>query len=122
MEGARIAVPKIGFYHHYKHDPKKGTHHFAYEVLGIAMHTESDCRPEDVFMVSYRPLYESAQVFKTSQQLGIPCFDCRPLKMWMGEVEHKGVIVPRFTLVTRGSELNILKINRGKMYGRTHAS
>ncbi len=33
-------IPEKGFYYHYKHDPKKGVEYYAYEVFGVALHTE----------------------------------------------------------------------------------
>jgi hypothetical protein len=42
------------FYYHFKHKPEDPVNHLAYEVLGIAKHTE-----EDGLLVIYRPLYSS---------------------------------------------------------------
>src|SRR3990167_6672451 len=88
-------VPEPGFYYHYKHDPNGLLNNYAYEVLGVGFHTEDDCRQGEEHFVSYRPLYESS-VYKASQELGIACFDNRPLEMWMGEVEKDGQSIPRF--------------------------
>jgi len=118
MEKVSISVPKIGFYHHYKHDSVKGIHHYAYEVLGVGLHTESNCRPEDVYMVIYRPLYESAHVYKTSLCLGIPCFDIRPLEMWMSNVKKDELYIPRFTLITDKIKNTNLTLVRNRMYGQ----
>lgn len=63
----------------YRHN-KKGQ---LYEVLGIALQTETD-EP----LVTYRPLYESEfELF------------ARPYAMFMQEIEVNGVMVPRFEKV-----------------------
>lgn len=60
----------------YRHS-KKGQ---LYEVLGVALQTETD-EP----LVIYRPLYESEfELF------------ARPYAMFVEEVEINGVVVPRF--------------------------
>ncbi len=56
-------MPERGFYYHYKHDPDGEVNNYAYEVVGVGCHTEDDCRPIDINMVVYRPLYESAKVY-----------------------------------------------------------
>ena len=48
-------IPKKGFYYHYKHDPKGNFDNYAYEILGIAVHSETEEKT-----VVYRPLYESS--------------------------------------------------------------
>jgi len=116
MSVLHIVVPKLGFYHHYKHDPRKGVSDYAYEVLGVGFHTESDCRPEDAYTVIYRPLYEGAFVFRSTKQLMVVCVDVRPLDMWMGKVEKNGALVLRFTPVTDHIQIMNLKIIRDKMY------
>jgi hypothetical protein len=117
MEKVSILLPKMGFYHHYKHDHTKGVDHYAYEVLGIGLHTESNCRPEDVYMVMYRPLYEHAHVYRTSLLLGVACFDSGPLEMWMSKVKKDGLHVPRFTLITDKIQNTNLTLVRNRMYG-----
>lgn len=87
-------VPAKGFYYHYKHDPEKSINDHAYEVVGVGVHTEDDCRPEDTNMVVYRPLYE-ASVFKAGK-----LFDLRPLEMWMGKVSKNAKVMPRFERIT----------------------
>lgn len=52
-----------GFYYHYKHDASKGLRDYAYEVIAIGHHTEINDWESGVFVI-YRPLYESAKVFK----------------------------------------------------------
>jgi hypothetical protein len=87
-------VPEKGFYYHYKHDSSKSVNDYAYEVVGVGVHTEDDCRPEDANMVVYRPIYESSVY--TAGKL----FDLRPLDMWMGEVVKDGKAIPRFSRIT----------------------
>jgi hypothetical protein len=88
-------VPERGLYYHYKHDPAVPINSYAYEFLSLGFHTESD-----EHFVNYRPLYESAAVYKASKELGVPCIDNRPLRMWMGYVEISGIIKKRFTKIT----------------------
>ena len=104
------AVPELGFYYHYKHDPEGVVNNYAYEVVGVGHHTEDDCRPEDANMVVYRPLYE-AFVYNAGK-----LFDLRPLEMWMGTVEKDGKTVPRFTKVTDSERLEALEEIRSRMY------
>ncbi len=104
-------VPQSGFYYHYKHDPAKGIQDYAYEVVGTGCHTEDDCRPEDVHMVVYRPLYESS-VFTAGK-----LFDLRPLEMWMGDVTKGDKTFPRFTKITDHATIAELEKIRAEMYG-----
>ncbi len=89
-------VPEPGLYYHYKHDPKGPVNNYAYEVLGVSSHTEED----GVWFVIYRPLYAEAGVYQASRKLGVPCFDSRPVEMWLEEVEKDGVKIPRFRKIT----------------------
>jgi hypothetical protein len=103
-------VPEVGFYYHYKHDPDGSVNNYAYEVLGVGFHTE-----EDEHFVIYRPLYD-ASVYKASQELGVPCFDTRPLEMWMGTVEKGGDPVSRFQKITDPHIISQLSQIREQMY------
>lgn len=105
-------VPENGFYYHYKHDPAKAFNDYAYEVVGVGVHTEDDCRPEDANMVVYRPLYE-ASVFKVGK-----LFDLRPLDMWMGDVTKDGKTSARFSKINNPEIISKLKTLRAEMYGR----
>lgn len=105
-------VPQNGFYYHYKHDPSKSVNNYAYEVVGVGVHTEDDCRPEDANMVVYRPLYESS-VFKAGK-----LFDLRPLKMWMGKASKDGKMIPRFKKITDRKVIAKLRIIKIRMYGK----
>jgi hypothetical protein len=108
-------VPEIGFYYHYKHEPDGEVNNYAYEVLGVGFHTESDARTGEEHFLIYRPLYESS-LYKVSKELGIPCFDTRPLKMWMGDVEKNGKTFTRFKKISDPSVISELKKVRDEMY------
>lgn len=108
-------VPAPGFYYHYKHDPKGAVNNYAYEVIGVGFHTEDDARPGEQHFLVYRPLYEAA-VYKASKDLGIPCFDNRPLEMWMEEVTKDGRTFPRFQKITDPVVIAELEKIRLEMY------
>lgn len=103
-------VPENCFYYHYKHDPSKPINDYAYEVVGVGVHTEDDCRPEDVNMVVYRPIYE-AKVFTAGK-----LFDLRPLDMWMGEVAVGDKAMPRFQKITDPVVIAQLQEIKNRMY------
>ena len=110
-------VPELGFYYHYKHDPSKSVNDYAYEVMGVVFHTEDDPRPGEEHFLQYRPLYE-ASVYKASKELGIPCFDGRPLEMWMEDVTKDGNTFPRFQKITDPQVIMRLEKIREEMYGK----
>jgi hypothetical protein len=107
---APAQIPAKGFYYHYKHDPAGPVNNYAYEVMGVGHHTEDDCRPEDAFMVVYRPLYE-AYVYKLGKM-----FDVRPLSMFTEEVEKEGKRLPRFSRIEDPSVVSELTRIRDGMY------
>ncbi len=104
-------VPQKGFYYHYKHDPAKAFNDYAYEVVGVGVHTENDCRPEDTNMVVYRPLYD-APIFEAGK-----LFYLRPMDMWMGDVTKEGHTFPRFSLIKDPEIIAKLENIRTEMYG-----
>ncbi len=106
-------VPDLGFYYHYKHDPSGPFNNYAYEVVGVGVHTEDDCRPEDANMVVYRPLYETSEVYRSGKLLYL-----RPLDMWMGEVTKENKTFPRFQKITEQKIISELELLREKMYGK----
>lgn len=108
-------VPETGFYYHYKHDPERGLNHHAYEVVGIGFHTEEDARPGEEHFLIYRPLHEE-NIYKASKELGISCFDNRPLEMWMGDVEKDGRKFPRFQKIIDPVIIAKLEMIRSEMY------
>jgi hypothetical protein len=107
------AVPERGFYYHYKHDPQGSVGNYAYEVMGVGVHTEDDCRPEDANMIVYRPLYE-ASVYKAGK-----LFDLRPLAMWMENVTKDGKTFPRFSKITDPAVIAELESIKKEMYEST---
>lgn len=88
---------------------------YAYEVLGVGFHTEDDVRSGEAHFVVYRPLYESS-VYEVSKELGTPCFDNRPLEMWMEDIEKDGKKFPRFQKITDLDVIAELQKIRIKMY------
>ncbi len=104
-------VPEKGFYYHYKHDPNGSVGNYAYEMVGVGAHTEDDCRPEDVHMVVYRPLYPEASVYKAGK-----LFDLRPLEMWMEDVTKEGSTFPRFQKIEDLEIISKLEIIRDQIY------
>ena len=82
--------PAPGFYYHYKHQPDGAMNNYAYEVIGIGLHTESDRADPDHTLVVYRPLYKSF-VYQQGQ-----LFDIRPLRNFMEKVKIGRRSVPRF--------------------------
>lgn len=108
-------VPELGFYYHYKHDPSGEVNTYAYEVIGIGFHTEDEVRLGEEHFLVYRPLYAAA-VYKASKELGIPCFDNRPLTMWMEDVTKDGVSFPRFQKIEDEAVIDQLKNIRDTMY------
>ena len=108
-------VPELGFYYHYKHDPTGAVNNYAYEVIGIGFHTEDDARDGEAHFLIYRPLYE-ASVYRACKELGIPCFDARPLEMWMGNVTKDDKTSSRFQKITDLSVIRELEMIRATMY------
>lgn len=108
-------VPEVGFYYHYKHDSSGSINNYAYEVVGVGFHTEDDARSGEEHFVVYRPLY-NAFVYKASLELGVACYDNRPLEMWMGTVEKDGKTVPRFQKITDPEIISRLKQIRSEMH------
>ncbi len=107
-----INKPTNGFYYHYKHDPSQSINNYAYEVIGIGLHSEGshgEADPKDMLVV-YRPLYE-AFVFKNGKM-----FDLRPLEMFMEEVTKDGKTFPRFTKITDPKIIAELEKIKGEMY------
>ena len=105
-------IPENGFYYHYKHDPNSPVNNYAYEVMGVGQHTEDDSRPEDAYMVVYRPLYEEASVYKAGK-----LFDLRPLGMFMENVTKDGKTFPRFEKISNEAVISELGVIQNKMYG-----
>lgn len=103
-------MPEAGFYYHYKHDPAGTVNNYAYYICGVGHHTEDDCRPEDEFMLVYRPLYE-AYVYRIGK-----LFDLRPLHMFYDPAMIGGNSVPRFTKITDPAIIAQLRAVMAQMY------
>lgn len=81
-------MPEKGFYYHYKHDPSLSPANYAYELVGIALHSE-----DHTYYVAYRPLYESSILAQADVFI-------RPLSMFEENVVKDGQTIPRFTRIT----------------------
>ncbi|MFA6520272.1 MAG: DUF1653 domain-containing protein [Candidatus Paceibacterota bacterium] len=103
-------IPEKGFYYHYKHDPTISINNYAYELIGVGIHSEDDCRPEDANMAVYMPIYES-KAFKAGK-----FYDLRPLEMWMGNVIKENKTIKRFTKITDENIIAELKKIKSQMY------
>lgn len=97
-------VPKKGFYYHYKHDPKKDFNNYAYEVIGVALHSE-----ERNYTVLYRPLYQNTFLIPAN-------YVARPLEMFMEQVEIGGEVVSRFRLITDKETIEKLEKIKRELY------
>ncbi len=104
-------IPEKAFYYHYKHDPKGKVENYAYEVVGVGLHTEDDAREIDKYMVVYRPLYPEALVYKTGK-----IFYLRPLSMFMESITKDGKTFPRFKKIKDLKTIQKLQKIRNKMY------
>lgn len=82
-------VPKAGdFYYHFKHNSKLSINNFAYKIIGLGTHTETD-----EIMVVYQPFYRESKVFENKVD-----FRIRPLSMFLENVEKPEInyFGPRF--------------------------
>ncbi|MSU74374.1 DUF1653 domain-containing protein [Candidatus Kaiserbacteria bacterium] len=102
--------PEKGFYYHYKHDPNGSLGNYAYEVLGVARHTE-----DETYLVMYRPLY------KNTYFSGL-AYSARPLDMFMEDVTKDGETIPRFQLITDSEITSKLGLIKRQMYGNSDQS
>ena len=103
-------VPEKGFYYHYKHDPNGTINNYAYELIGVGIHSEEDCRPEDANMAIYLPIYESS-AYRAGK-----FFVLRPLEMFMGNIEKENKTMLRFTKITDPDIIVKLEKIKGEMY------
>jgi hypothetical protein len=111
-------IPEKGYYYHYKHNPSLAVNNYAYEILGVGIHTEmghdnikNDCRPEDAHMVVYRPIYE-ASVYKAGK-----FFDIRPLEIFIEKVTKDRKTFPRFKKIVNKKIIAKLEKIKREMYG-----
>ena len=111
-------VPELGFYYHYKRDSNGSINNYAYEVVGVGFHTEEAREGEEHFVI-YRPLYISS-VYEAEKEFNIPCFDARPLEMWMGDVEINGNTQKRFTKINDSKIIEELEKIKRDFYENSH--
>lgn len=99
-----MQIPEKGFYYHYKHDESIAWNNHAYEVTGIARHTE-----DKSFLVLYVPLYENDWFKPANHQ-------ARPLELWFNDVEWEGKTMPRFVRITDPAIVEKLEAVKKNMY------
>jgi hypothetical protein len=107
---APLKHPEPGYYYHYKHDPNGEVNNYAYYIYGVGHHTEDNCRPEDVLMLVYRPLYH-AYVYKNGKM-----FDLRPLHMFYETAAVNDKPVERFTKIADVEVIAKLQKIKAEMY------
>jgi hypothetical protein len=83
-----MQIPENGFYYHYKHDESKGFNDHAYEVIGVARHSE-----DKSFFILYRPLYEN-------DWLAPAVYQARPTELFFDDVAVDGKTLPHFWKIT----------------------
>jgi hypothetical protein len=99
-----METPANGFYYHYKHDPSGAFNNYAYEVCGVARHSE-----DKSFLVMYRPLYESEWLAPATMCI-------RPLEMFMEDVSVDGKTLLRFARITDPELISKLEVIQKEMY------
>ncbi len=97
-------TPEKGFYYHYKHDADKDLNNYAYEVIGVGLHTE-----ERTYTVLYRPLYKNTFLAPAD-------YCARPLDMFMEDVTKDGKTFPRFQKIADPEVIAALAEIRDRMY------
>jgi len=98
-----MKIPEKGYYYHYKHT-EDSINNYAYEVLGVAVHTE-----EKKHLVVYRPLYKNT--FFEGED-----FCARPLDMFMGDVLKDRKTFSRFVKITDPKTIEELGKIKEDMY------
>lgn len=78
---------KKGFYYHFKHNPNLSVNNYAYKLVGIAKHSET----EEITVI-YRPMYKN-------EWLGEAELMSRPIDMFMDTVDKPEYTGPRFRLI-----------------------
>lgn len=97
-------IPENGFYYHYKHDQAGDVNNYAYEVIGLGLHTE-----EGNYTVLYRPLYKNDFLAPAN-------YYARPYDMFMQTVVKDGKIIQRFQKIEDPALISKLKSIKDKMY------
>ena len=91
--------PKNGdYFYHYKHNSNLDLTNFTYQIIGVALHTETE-----EILVIYKPLYKLNHIFEAS-------FFARPLSVFLEKVELKGQKVPRFSKIVNQIIIQKLKL------------
>ena len=103
--GPTTKVPEKGFYYHFKHDLLGSLENYAYEVMGVARHSE-----DGSYLVIYRPLYKNTYPDAAD-------YSARPLEMFMEEVARDGKTFSRFKKITDAVVIAQLEIIKDNMYG-----
>ncbi len=98
------------FYASYKHDPSLSINNHVYKIVGVGYHTEDDCRPDDIHMVVYKPIYESS-VYTAGK-----FFDIKPLTLWMSDKEKDGQMISRYVEIIDPSIISQLEEIEKEMY------
>lgn len=76
-----------GFYYHFKHNPEISVNNYAYKLIGVAKHSET----EEITVI-YKPLYKN-------EWLGEAELMSRPIDMFMDNVDKPEYKGPRFRLI-----------------------
>ena len=85
-------LPKVGdFYYHFKNNSELSICNYAYKVIGLGIHTETD-----EIMVVYKPIDKESKVFENNVN-----FRIRPLLMFCENVEKPELnyFGPRFNQI-----------------------
>ena len=98
--------PEKGFYYHYKHDSSVSINDYAYEIMGIGVHTENKER-----LVVYKPLYINDRTKSSNTDYFV-----RPFEMFTENVEKDGKTFPRFQKITDSKIIEELVKIRDRMY------
>ena len=98
-----------GYYYHYKHVSHGDINNYAYEVIGLGLHSEGQHRIEDTLVI-YRAIYES-----TNYKMG-KMYDLRPLTMFVENVTKEGKTFKRFQKITDEKVIAQLEEIKRKMY------
>lgn len=99
-------LPELGFWQHYKHDPKKEWCDKTYYFVNYSLDSDTDG-----FRGRYLPLYEETGHLGPAKDYSIS------VERWMSEVEVHGKMVPRYTRVTDPEPLRKLEAKRKEKYG-----
>jgi hypothetical protein len=100
---------KKGYYYHYKHVDHGDINNYAYEVIGIGLHSEGNHKIEDTLVI-YRPIYESVG-YKMGKM-----YDLRPIAMFLENVKKEGGTVKRFQLIEDKNIIAELEEIKKRMY------